>query len=300
MRWLWVGLVLFSLVAGCRTWPAPAPAPATVVFLTDFGTSDDMVAICKGIMWQIDPTLRIVDLSHAVPPYNIEMAARLLAAATPFYPAGTVFVAVVDPAVGTEQKGLAIRTGAGHLLVGPDNGIFTLVLQKEGLKEARALVNGRYFRKAKDVKGRRYRARDVFTPVGAHLARGTKLRLLGPEVKTPVKLPLKQPRLSGGELVGQVSYIDAPYGNVVTNIPAKLLSEMKIDFGDRVEVTLEGKKHVLPFRRTFGDVPKGAPLAYPSRRGLLCFAVNMGDFAATFHVKAHQEIRIRKLPGTAD
>ena len=130
-------VALFALVApsACVS-PARERASAAVLFLTDFGTRDGAVAVCKGVMWSIQPSLRIVDLTHEIPSYDIETAGEVLEQALPFYPSGTVALAVVDPGVGSERKAAAMLTKKGHLLVGPDNGIFTLVLETEGLDRA--------------------------------------------------------------------------------------------------------------------------------------------------------------------
>src|SRR5438034_3850552 len=214
MRWL-RGSVVVALAMVCATARAQdslARAPATVLFLTDFGTKDGAVAVCKGVMWSIEPRLRIVDLTHEVLPYDIETAAEVVEQAVPFFPAGSVAVAVVDPGVGSERKAAAFLTKKGHLLVGPDNGVFTLVLATEGLDRAVELRNQKYFRR--NETSFTFHGRDIFAPVAAHLAVGTPLDSLGPPL-VPVRLDLRPARIIAGRIEGEVRYIEDPYGNVV-------------------------------------------------------------------------------------
>jgi len=266
-------------------------APPTLLFLTDFGVKDGAVAVCKGVMWSVAPTLRVVDLTHENPAYDIETAGEVLEQAIPFYPAGTVAVAVVDPGVGSERKPIAIRTKAGHLLVGPDNGIFTLIVDEEGLDRAVELRNQAYFRQAKTSFT--FHGRDIFSPVGAHLAAGTPIDSLGPPV-VPMRLNVRPARIASGRVEGSVRYIEDPYGNVVTNMPAALLDSIA-NVGDSLDVTIGAKRMRLPWRATFSDVRVGAPLVVMHSRGLVSFSVNQGDFATKYGVKRHDRVVIRPV-----
>jgi S-adenosylmethionine hydrolase len=267
--------------------------PATVLFLTDFGVKDGAVAVCKGVMWSIAPDLRIVDLTHQVPPYDVETAAEVLEQSLPFYPAGTVTVAVVDPGVGSERKSIAVLTKKGHLLVGPDNGIFTLVLEAEGMDRAVELRDKRFFRPGE--KSFTFHGRDVFSPVGAHLAQGTPIDSLGPPI-TPVRLNLQLARRTAAGIEGSVRYIEDPYGNVVTNIPAALLDSTSLRVGDSLLVRIGVRTLRLPWRATFSDVPNGHALAVMHSRGLLSFSINQGDFAAAHGVKRGDSVSVRRVP----
>ena len=279
---------------GCEA-EAKRGEPSTVLFLTDFGIKDGAVAASKGVMWSIAPDLRIVDLTHDVPPYDIETAAEVLEQALPFYPTGTVAVAVVDPGVGSERKATAILTKKGHLLVGPDNGIFTLVMQAEGLERAVELRDTRYFRPGQTSFT--FHGRDVFAPVAAHLAAGTPLDSLGPPL-VPVKLELRPARIADGRIEGTVRYIEDPYGNVVTDVPAALLDSISARPGDSLEVRVGSRTLRLPWRNTFSDVPRGQALAVMHSRGLLSFSINQGDFASRFGVKRKDSVAVRRLPST--
>jgi S-adenosyl-L-methionine hydrolase (adenosine-forming) len=281
-----------GVALACAPGP-PRREPSPVLFLTDFGVKDGAVAVCKGVMWSIEPSLRIVDLTHEVPPYDIETAAEVLEQALPFYPAGTVAVAVVDPGVGSERKAAAILTKKGHLLVGPDNGIFTLVLETEGLDRAVELRNPRYFRPAE--KSFTFHGRDIFSPVGAHLAAGTPLDSLGPPL-VPMRLDLHPARIVANRIDGTVRYIEDPYGNVVSNIPAPLLDSAKFHVGDSLEVKIGARTFRLLWGHTFSDVPRGRSLAVMQSRGLLSFSINQGDFAKKYGVRRRDIVSVRWLP----
>jgi S-adenosylmethionine hydrolase len=267
--------------------------PATVLFLTDFGVKDGAVAVCKGVMLGIEPRLRIVDVTHEVPPYDIQTAAEVLEQTLPFYPPGTVTVAVVDPGVGSERKSIAILTKKGHLLVGPDNGIFTLVLESEGLDRAVELRDKRFFRPGQ--KSFTFHGRDVFSPVGAHLASGTPIDSLGPPA-VPVRLNLQLARRAAGGIEGSVRYIEDPYGNVVANIPAALLDSAGLHVGDSLDVHIGSRSLRLPWRATFSDVPNGKALAVMHSRGLLSFSINKGDFATKYGVKRGDPVTVHRVP----
>jgi S-adenosylmethionine hydrolase len=266
--------------------------PATILFLTDFGTRDGAVAACKGVIWSIAPSANIVDVSHEVPPYDVETAGELLEQALPFYSEGTVAVAVVDPGVGSERRAAAILTKQGHILVGPDNGIFTLVMQTEGLERAVELRNRRYFRS--EHPSLTFHGRDLFAPVAAHLAAGVPLDSLGPPID-PVRLDVQPARVTDGRVTGIVRYIEDPYGNVVTNIPVQLLDSLQARVGDSLEVRIGSRLLRLPWRNTFSDVATGRALALVHSRGLLSFSVNQGDFASRFRVRRKDLVTIRRI-----
>lgn len=247
-------------------------------------------------MWGIEPRLRIVDLTHEVPPYDIETAAEVLEQALPFYQPGTVAVAVVDPGVGSERKSIAILTQKGHLLVGPDNGIFTLVMESEGVDRAVELRDKRFFRPGETSFT--FHGRDVFAPVAAYLARGTPLDSLGPTI-VPMRLDLERARRTDGGIEGTVRYIEDPYGNVVTNIPRELLDSASAhvgDVGDSLEVRIGARVVRLPWRHTFSDVSRGQALAVMHERGLLSFSINQGDFASKYGVQRKDPVSVRRIP----
>jgi S-adenosyl-L-methionine hydrolase (adenosine-forming) len=289
-----LALAALSAAIACQR-DAASTGSAPVLFLSDFGERDGAVAACKGVMLGIAPDARIVDLTHDVPAYDVVAAAEVLEQSIPFYRAGSVAVAVVDPGVGSERKAIAIRTGRGHLLVGPDNGIFTLVIDSEGLAQAVELRNTRYFRNGEP--SRTFHGRDLFAPVAAHLARGVPLDSFGPAV-VPVRLDIRAARVSDRSIEGVVRYVEDPYGNVVTNVPPALLDSIGAEVGDTLIVQIGSWRQSLPWRGTFSDVPRGSALALVHSRDLLSFSINQGDFASRFGVKRHDSVKVRRAPST--
>jgi len=294
--WRLVSGVLASCVLGaCETPGLYSKAPPTVVFLSDFGTKDDSVALCKGVMWSIAPNLRVVDLTHDVEPYDVRAAARLIAGAAPYYPAGTVFVAVVDPGVGSARKPIAALSKKGKLYVGPDNGIFSRVLEEEGLVEAREITNKQYMREGSPSYT--FHGRDIFSPAAAYLADHALFDQIGPALASLVPGPAApKPRLENGALLGAVDFIEEPYGNIITDIPAALVDQAGISPGKGLTVAVgEGasaRPYAMPFAHTFSDVKPGEVVAMISSRGLLTFAVNQGSFAKEFGTKPGQRVKV--------
>ena len=266
----------------CWATLAAAAGPPTVVFLSDFGTRDDAVAICKGVMLQVAPALRVIDLTHEVAPYSIRDGARLLADTAEHYPAGTVFLAVIDPGVGSDRQPMIARSRRGQWFVLPDNGLVTLVVERQGLAGARAITNPRWMRP--NGRSSTFHGRDVFAPAAAHLARGDAWTEAGPPITAPVRLDLHPATIDGDLLRGQVIATDGPYGNLLTDIDATLISRLGWVVGDTVPVEIGGEHLTLPFVRTFSDVPVGAPLLYVDSRARLGVAVNRGNFAELHHV----------------
>ena len=271
MRWFVLTVFLSISLAGCVTAPPP-----TVAFLSDFGTVDDSVAVCKGEMIRVAPQVRIVDITHQVTPYSVSDAARFLAGSMGDFPAGTVFVCVVDPGVGGDRKPLAVRTESGQYYVGPDNGLITLV---QGMTEAREIANTQWMRGGN--RSSTFHGRDIFSPVGAHLAKGDNFADVGPIVPLDklVRLSLLPAIVDANGLTGEVIGLDGPYGNLVTNVSEATFAKLGYHIGDLVTLTLDGKRLPMPFVKTFSDVPEGKPLLYIDSRGRLSAAINMGDFA---------------------
>ncbi len=279
-----------AVAAACASNQPPDRPP--LLFLTDFGVRDGAVAVCKGVMWSIEPSLRIVDITHETPPYDVETAGEVLEQALAFYPPGAVVVAVVDPGVGGARKSIAILTRKGHLLVGPDNGIFTLVMAAEGFDRAVELTNRKYQRPGD--ASYTFHGRDIFSPVGAHLAAGVPIDSLGPPV-TPVRLDVRPARMVEDRIEGLVRYIEDPYGNVVTNVAPALLDSAGLRVGDSLDVRIGTRSFHLPWRNTFSDVAVGRSLAVMHERALLSFSINQGNFASAYGIERKTPVVVRKL-----
>ena len=261
-------------------------AASALVLQTDFGTKDGAVAAMKGVAFGVSPTLSIFDLSHENTPYDIWEAAYRLKQSVAYWPAGTVFVSVVDPGVGTERASVVLQTKSGHFFVGPDNGTWTFVAEELGLAAVRR-IDETVNRRAGSEKSYTFHGRDIYAFVGARLASGKiTYEQVGPALGAKVvSLPYERATLADGVLCGTIPQIDFHYGNVWTNIPDALFQDLKPQFGDKFAVTIlnDGKevwRGAMPYVRTFGDVPEGAPLLYLNSLLDVAFALNMGSFSA--------------------
>ncbi len=254
-----------------------------VSLLTDFGLRDPSAAICRGVIAGIAPDAIVVDISHEVDKYSIRDGALLLWCALPYLPVG-VCVAVVDPGVGTARRPIAIRSGRGDVLVGPDNGLLMPALERiGGLAEARLLDNRDQWLPTISTS---FHGRDIFSPVGAHLALGATLESVGPRVdaETLERLPLPPVHVAPGRLETGVVYVDT-FGNVkLAGLVTDLVEALgPLSPGDRLnlEIGPRGRGFELPWATAFGEQPAGSALVYEDSYGRACVAVNQGDAAAT-------------------
>jgi len=286
MRRLWILATLAFATA------AYAAGPPTVVFLSDFGTRDDAVAICKGVMLQVEPDLRVIDLTHEVTPYAVGEAARLLADTAEHYPSGTVFLAVVDPGVGSTRKPMIAQSKRGQYFVLPDNGLVTVVADRQGLVGTREIESPRWMRAG--GRSSTFHGRDVFAPAAALLARGADWTQAGPPITQSVRLDVRGPALEGDVLHGTVVATDGPYGNLISDVEATVFASLGWVVGDRVPVEIGTARLTLPFVRTFSDVPLHAPLLYVDSRARIGFALNQGNFAQVHHVSIPSALTIRR------
>jgi len=278
------------LLAAASPLLAQSAPPPTVVFMTDFGVVDDSVALCKGVMYGIAPNLRIVDLTHQVTAFSIADGARFLFGASPYFPGGTVFVAVVDPGVGGARKAVVVKTKRAQFFVLPDNGLITMVADRDGVDGIREITNPDWMIGAKVSST--FHGRDIFSPVGAHLARGDDWTQAGPGLKDFVRLDLHPATIDDRGLSGEAIALDGPFGNIVTNISAEDFLKLGYQRGDSLKVTIAGREIQMPFVKTFSDVPLKKPLLFIDSRGRASFAVNQASFAETYNVKPPQPIFI--------
>jgi len=253
-----------------------------VALLTDFGAMDPYVGAMKGAILSACPEATLVDLAHEVPPHDVLAGALTLHAACRTFPAGTVFVAVVDPGVGSPRRGLALRAGP-HLFVGPDNGLFSFVLREHPQARIHGLENSRLFRSPVSPV---FHGRDVFGPVAGHLAQGVGLGEVGPKVEDPVLLEAPEPRkLATGEWEAAVLYVDR-FGNLTTS-----LSERAVEGARAVEVWVGGA--TIPWVGTYSEVRPGTPCALVGSSGRLEVAVREGSASARLGVGKGSPVRVR-------
>jgi len=263
--------------------PGNSSTRPIIVFMTDFGSANDAVAICKAVMLSIAPDARIMDITHRVTPYSIEEGARFLEGVSPYYPAGTVFVTVVDPGVGTSRKAVIVKTKKDQYFVLPDNGLITPVIDRDGLASAREITNPNWIIQAPISST--FHGRDIFSPAGAHLAAGWEFNLVGPEVPQLVRLAPKTSATTDKGIAGDIIALDDPFGSLITDIPGDEFKKLAYNFGDTVKVEINKKLVVLPYVKTFMDVPVGDSLLFIDSRNRVSIAVNQGDYSRKFGVE---------------
>ena len=292
-------ILLGAAMAAALAWTAaaqqPAPAPTKVIgFMTDFDVKDDAVGICKAVMDGVAPGVRIIDITHQSEPYNIAMGARLLAESAPYFPKDAVFVVVIDPGVGSTRKAIIAKSRVGQFFVLPDNGLLTLIQDRDGIVEAHEITNPAWM--IGSGISSTFHGRDIFSPAGAHLARGDDFGQAGPslDVTKLVRLDLKNATVDEKGLHGQVIGTDGPFGNLVLNVPAETFAQLGYKLGDLVPVTLDGKSYAFPLVKTFSDVPVGKELFFIDSRGRLSLGINQGNFAAAYKVGEGAELTIPK------
>jgi S-adenosyl-L-methionine hydrolase (adenosine-forming) len=253
-----------------------------VTLTTDFSTSDAYVGMMKGRILSIAPDVTIVDLAHDISPHDVFQAAFVIASAYHYFPPNTVHVAVVDPGVGSERRRLALRCGE-YLMVGPDNGVFSYAIRKEGACETVEIKTTA----ADKQTGVTFEGRDVFAPAAARLASGAPLTDIGTPTGDPIELTLPKPRISDGLIEGRVIYIDH-FGNCISNIEAQDLEGR----GGSFSVSVAGQE-IGALHKTYSDVPVGEPVAVMGSLGHLEMAVNQGNLADEINLDVGSPVRVR-------
>jgi S-adenosylmethionine hydrolase len=289
-------LLALSLTA-CNTAPAPGLQPLKVIgFMSDFDVKDDAIGICKAVMDGIAPGVRVIDITHQVTPYDIAQGARFLAGSAPYFPKDAVFVGVVDPTVGSTRKPIIAKSKVGQFFIVPDNGLLTLVQDRDGIEAAREITHPDWMIGSK--LSSTFHGRDIFSPAGAHLARGDDWTQAGPalDVSQLVRLNIPTAALDANGLHGDVIGTDGPFGNLILDIPQPDFAQLGYQIGDTIPVTLNSKQYKIPFHKTFSDVPIGRPLFYIDSRGRLSLAINQGNFAQSYKITPPAPLFIPRKP----
>jgi S-adenosylmethionine hydrolase len=266
-----------------------------VVFQTDFGLKDGAVSAMKGVAMCVDSSLKLFDLTHEIPAYNIWEAAFRLEQTVIYWPKGTVFVSVVDPGVGTSRKSVVLKTKSGHYIVTPDNGTLTLIATSLGIDSLREIDEVTNRRKNSE-KSYTFHGRDVYAYTAARIASGTIRyeqvgKLLSNEV---VSIPYQKATLDNNKIKGTIAILDIQYGNVWSNINTDLFNQLNPKIGDQFKVTIfynKVKKYesTMPYAATFGAVAQGKPLLYLNSLLEVAVALNMGNFSEKYKVYSGNE-----------
>jgi S-adenosylmethionine hydrolase len=263
--------VLIAMIAPAT---AHAAAPPVIALFTDFGWEDPYVAQMKGVIVTTYPAARILDLTHTVPQFNVAEGAYLLDQSAEEFPSGTIFVAVVDPQVGTERDPVLIQTSKGKYYVGPDNGLFTEVIDREGFSRAWKLDKPEFFRPG--MTSSTFHGRDIFAPVAAHLAAGVDPEKMGTPLKNLTMLPIKDPSFASGTISVQVLHVDH-YGNIVLNLRSDSDIATKFKEGNLVKISIGKESYSGPLVKTYNDGEKGRLILLYGGSGLLEIAKNQGS-----------------------
>ena len=295
--------IAFVVVLLVTTWFSGLAQNGMVVYQTDYGLKDGAVSEMKGVAMSVSPQLKLFDLTHEIPAYDIWEAAYRLQQTVPYWPAGAVFVSVVDPGVGTSRKSVVLKTKTGQFIVTPDNGTLTLIAESLGIAEVRE-IDETVNRRPGSRESFTFHGRDVYSYTGARLAAGViRFDQVGPLLvrQEVVSIPYQRAVLENGVLKGTIPVLDVQYGNVWTNIPAELFYRLGAPSGEvlQVRVVHAGKevyKGEMPYVATFGSVGLGKPLVYLNSLLQVAFALNQGNFATANGVGsgADWQVEVRK------
>jgi S-adenosylmethionine hydrolase len=252
-----------------------------ITLLTDFGLRDHYAASMKGVMLGLNPNLTFVDISHSVPPQDISSAAFILGQAYPCFPAGTIHLAIVDPGVGTARKEIVV-SAAAQVFVGPDNGIFTWVFEREESFTVYEITADHYFRKPVSST---FHGRDIFAPLAGWISRDIPLQQVGPVCQNPVRLKIPAlTRVRDSLIQATVLAVDG-FGNLITNLKPEDLP-LYAASGTRTCKMLVSQREITTFRITFGEGVAGEIFVVPGSSGYLEIVMRNGSAAAALNAAA--------------
>lgn len=272
--WCLVFAFFFLLFCGCSS------APPTIALLTDYGTQDHYVGELQGVILSVNPSVRLITITHEIPSFNIREGSFILATAAGGFPKGTIFVAVVDPNVGSKRRAIIVETLDKKYFVGPDNGLFTDVIRTLGVKRAFEITNVLWFRRS--VISSTFHGRDIFGPVAAHLAKGKNVEDAGPLITDLQRFERSEPTLSAGRIRGEILHRDR-YGNLITNISAPILTKAEWKNGMTFDCTIRAQTARAKFADRYGAVAPGDYVVLLNSQGLVEIARNLADASAGFN-----------------
>ncbi len=276
-----------------------------LIFQTDFGYADGAVCAMYGVAEMVNPQLRLYDLTHDIPQYDIWEASYRLIQTITYWPEGSVFVSVVDPGVGSQRRSIAVQTRTGQYVITPDNGTLTHIKRMCGIAQAR-IIDESVNRLPNSGESYTFHGRDVFAYTGARLASGAiTFEEVGPEVpcESVTELPMIEATLQDGCVSGTIDVLDVRFGSLWTNIPRELFLQLGVKHGSRVEVTISSDtrtlyKNIISYARSFADVNVGEPLLYINSLDCVAVAINQGSFAKAYNIGTgiNWRLTLRKAP----
>jgi len=285
MRTLAASAIIFLLAN-------PAWSQGALVLQSDFGNKDAAVPSMKGVAVGVSANIDIYDLTHEIPVFNIWEASLRLMQTAPYWPAGTVFVSVVDPGVGTDRKSVVLKTGTGHYFVSPDNGTLTAVAEEMGIAAVRE-IDEAVNRLRNSEKSYTFHGRDVYAYTGARLAAGViSFAEVGRELPAKVlSIPYQKASFDNGTVSGNITILDIQYGNIWTNIDREIFHHLGVNPGDELKVRITHGdelifEETMPYFRSFGAVATGNQLLYLNSVNDVSLAINQGSFAEEFGIQS--------------
>lgn len=278
-----------------------------LVIQTDFGLCDGAVSAMYGVALTVDPSLKIYDLTHEIPQYNIWEGSYRLYQTITYWPKETVFISVVDPGVGSDRLSVVVKTKDDQYIVTPDNGTLTHVAEHIGIVAVRE-IDETVNRLPNSGESYTFHGRDIYAYTGARLAAGIiRFEEVGRELdpKDIVKLENPKAKIEDGVVFGNIDILDVRFGNLWTNISRELFLQTGVKYGDLLEVTIENNnrivyKNAMTFGKSFADSRLGEPLLYVNSVDHLGVAINQGSFAKAYHIGTgiNWKIKIRKKETT--
>lgn len=276
-----------------------------LILQTDFGSADGAVSAMYGVAYSVCPDLKISDLTHEIPQYNIWEASYRLIQTVTYWPEGSVFVSVVDPGVGSTRRSIAVKTKEGQYVITPDNGTLTHVKRMCGIVEARE-IDESVNRLPNSGESYTFHGRDIYAYTGARLASGViGFEQIGPKVPVDsvIELPIVDAVYEDERASGTIDVLDVRFGSLWTNIPRELFLRTGVKHGGRVEITIENGtrilyRNILVYAKSFADVYVGEPLVYVNSLDNMAVAINQGSFAKAYNIGTgtNWKITMRKAP----
>ena len=261
-------------------------ANGIITFTTDFGLRDPYAGIMKGIALGINPNVKIVDITHDIPAHDILNASFTLAASYKFFPEGTIHTAIVDPGVGSSRKSIAIIT-ENYVFIGPDNGIFSIIANKEKVCEIREIQNPPF---VSDTISSTFHGRDIFAPCAAYLSTGRYFTDIGPVIKNISKINYPRTSKTTTVLTGEIVAVDS-FGNLVSNISEKNFKAFVAN--NKFEIYFSSERFTK-IENHYDDVPVGAPLILFGSSGYLEISMNSGSAHSYFMVPIGTTVSVRR------
>jgi S-adenosylmethionine hydrolase len=259
-----------------------------VGILSDFGLRDSYVAQMKAVILSRSPSTTIVDISHEIERHNVDQGMFVLASVTPYFPSGTIYLAVVDPGVGSSRRSLLLETERSKF-VGPDNGLLALAAEKEGIVNAYELDESRY---PANKLSSTFHGRDIFAVAVGDIASGNTPSDIASQISDYVKPIIIKPKIRSNHIDAIALYIDY-FGNIVTNINQRVLQRYKIDFGCKMKIKIKAITQEIDFCKTYSDVASGQLLATIGGHGFLELSINQGNAAEYIDLKTGDKLLVQ-------